>query len=51
MNGRDLRMGEWHNWRQWNMKVGGRRQTFRTVQHIQGVPGGRDKTSGKCSLC
>ena len=28
MNGRDLRMGEWNNQRQWNMKVGRRRQTF-----------------------
>jgi hypothetical protein len=28
MNGRDLRMGEWNNRRQWNMKVGRRRQTF-----------------------
>jgi len=27
-NGRDLRMGEWNNRRQWNMKVGRRRQTF-----------------------
>ena len=27
MNGRDLRMGEWNNRRQWNMKVGRRRQT------------------------
>jgi hypothetical protein len=25
---RDLRMGEWNNRRQWNMKVGRRRQTF-----------------------
>ena len=28
MNGRDLRMGEWNNRRQWNMKVGRRRQMF-----------------------
>jgi len=28
MNGRDLRMGEWNNRRQWNMEVGRRRQTF-----------------------
>jgi hypothetical protein len=28
MNGRDLRMGKWNNRRQWNMKVGRRRQTF-----------------------
>ena len=28
MNGRDLRMGEWNNRRQWNMKVGRRRQTL-----------------------
>ena len=28
MNGRDLRMGEWKNRRQWNMKVGRRRQMF-----------------------
>jgi hypothetical protein len=28
MNGRDLRMGEWNNRRQRNMKVGRRRQTF-----------------------
>jgi hypothetical protein len=28
MNGRDLRMGEWNNRRQWNMKAGRRRQTF-----------------------
>ena len=27
-NERDLRMGEWNNGRQWNMKVGRRRQTF-----------------------
>jgi hypothetical protein len=27
MNGRDLRMGEWNNRRQWNIKVG-RCQTF-----------------------
>ena len=27
MNERDLRMGEWNNRRQWNMKVGRRRQT------------------------
>jgi hypothetical protein len=27
LNGRDLRMGEWNNRRQWNMKVGRRRQT------------------------
>jgi len=34
MNERDLRMGEWHNRRQWNMKVGRCRQMFRTMQHI-----------------
>jgi len=28
MNGGDLRMSEWKNRRQWNMKVGRRRQTF-----------------------
>jgi len=28
MNERDLRMGEWNNRRQWNMKVGRRLQTF-----------------------
>jgi hypothetical protein len=28
MNGRDLRMGECNNRRQWNMEVGRRRQTF-----------------------
>ena len=28
MNGRDLRVGEWNNRRQWNVKVGRRRQTF-----------------------
>jgi len=28
MNGRDLRMGEWNNRRQWNMKFGRRRQTL-----------------------
>jgi hypothetical protein len=28
MNGRDLRMGEWNNQKQWNMKVGRCRQTF-----------------------
>ena len=28
MNERDLRMGEWNNRRQWNMKVDRRRQTF-----------------------
>jgi hypothetical protein len=28
MNERDLRMGEWNNQRQWNMKVGRRRQTY-----------------------
>jgi hypothetical protein len=28
MNEGDLRMGEWNNRRQWNMKVGRRRQTF-----------------------
>ena len=28
MNERDLRMGEWNNRRQWNMKIGRRRQTF-----------------------
>jgi hypothetical protein len=28
MNERDLRIGEWNNRRQWNMKVGRRRQTF-----------------------
>jgi hypothetical protein len=28
MNERDLRMGERNNRRQWNMKVGRRRQTF-----------------------
>jgi hypothetical protein len=28
MNERDLRMGEWDNRRQWNMKVRTRRQTF-----------------------
>jgi hypothetical protein len=27
-NERDLRMGEWNNRRQWNKKVGRRRQTF-----------------------
>ena len=27
-NERDLRMGEWNNGRQWNIKVGRRRQTF-----------------------
>jgi hypothetical protein len=34
MNKRDLRMGEWNNQRQWNMKVGRRRQTFKTTQYI-----------------
>jgi len=28
MNERDLRMGEWNNRRQWNVKVRRRRQTF-----------------------
>ena len=28
MNKRDLRMDEWNNRRQWNMKVGRHRQTF-----------------------
>jgi hypothetical protein len=28
MNERDLRMGEWNNRRQWNVKVGRLRQTF-----------------------
>ena len=28
MNARDLRMGEWNNRGQWNMKVGRRLQTF-----------------------
>jgi hypothetical protein len=28
MNERDLRMGDWNNQRQWNMKVVRRRQTF-----------------------
>jgi len=28
MNERDLRMGEWNNRSQWNMKVGRRRLTF-----------------------
>jgi len=28
MNERDLSMGEWNNRRQWNMKVGRRRQTY-----------------------
>ena len=28
MNGRDVRMDEWNNRRQWNMKVGRRRQTL-----------------------
>jgi len=28
INEKDLRMGEWINGRQWNMKVGRRRQTF-----------------------
>jgi hypothetical protein len=28
MNERDLRMGDWNNLRQWNMKVVRRRQTF-----------------------
>jgi len=28
MNERDLRVGEWNNRRQWNMKVSRRRQTF-----------------------
>jgi hypothetical protein len=28
MNERELRMGEWNIQRQWNMKVGRRRQTF-----------------------
>jgi len=28
MNGRDLRMGEWNNRRQWNMKVKRRRETL-----------------------
>jgi hypothetical protein len=28
MNERDLRMGEWNNRGQWNMKVGGRHQTY-----------------------
>jgi len=28
MNGRGIRMGEWNNRRQWNMKVGRRRQKF-----------------------
>ena len=35
MNERDLRRGEWNNRRQWNMKVGRRRQTFKTAQCIK----------------
>jgi len=42
MNGRDLRMGEWNNRRQWNMKV---------EKNIQGVPGGMCQTSRGCILC
>jgi uncharacterized protein YutD len=34
MNERDLRMGEWNNRRQRNMKVRRRRQTFKTAQYI-----------------
>ena len=34
MNERDLRMGEWNNRRQWNVKVGRCRQTFKTTQYI-----------------
>jgi hypothetical protein len=34
MNGRDLRMGKWNNRRQWNIKVGRRRQTFKTALYI-----------------
>ena len=36
MNERDLRMGEWNNRRQWNMKVGRRRQTSDTVWYNPG---------------
>jgi hypothetical protein len=34
MNGRDLRMSEWNNRRQWNMKVERRRQSFKTAQYM-----------------
>jgi hypothetical protein len=34
MNERDLRMGEWNNRRQWNMKVKRRRKTFKNAQYI-----------------
>jgi hypothetical protein len=34
MNERDLRMGEWNNQRQWNMKVGGVIRCLKTTQYI-----------------
>jgi hypothetical protein len=34
MSERDLRMDEWNNRRQWNMKIGRRHQTFKTAQYI-----------------
>ena len=35
MNETDLRMGEWNNRRQWNMKVGRRRQNINTLRTVR----------------
>ena len=35
INETDLRMGEWNNRRQWNMKVGRRRQNINTLRTVR----------------
>jgi hypothetical protein len=37
MNERDVRMNEWNNRRQWNMKVGRCHQTFKTAQYTYSI--------------
>jgi hypothetical protein len=57
MNERDLRMGEWNSRRQWNMKVGRRRQTFQNraiyiyiyIHSFSSLSYDRSKVSSKAS--
>jgi hypothetical protein len=45
MHERNLNKNQWEDRKQWSLGVGQRRKSFET-----GVTGGRDKTSGECSL-
>jgi hypothetical protein len=53
MNERNLNEGQWEDRKQWSLGVRQRRSLETDIYiyiYIQGVPGGKDLTSGECSL-